>query len=112
MDLPFPEGHIDPQGNLVPPKLLGDQFKELLSSKYKDRKYADKVAPVKRSAPFPSKQPAKKARGSSSSSGSSFKKKKSGVSSLRGRNNQPFRGRGGRGGKSGRGRGAKSKSDS
>ena len=112
MDLPFPEGHIDPQGNLVPPKLLGDQFKELLSSKYKDRKYADKVAPVKRSAPFPSKQPAKKARGSSSSSGSSFKKKKSGVSSPRGRNNQPFRGRGGRGGKSGRGRGAKSKSDS
>lgn len=109
-NLPFPSGSVDEHGNFVTPSMLGEKFQDILSTKYKTQKYADKVAPVaKRTAPWQNKSnPKKKFKGTSSSS--STKNPTSKGQSLgfkRGQDRQSFRGRGrGRGGSAGKGRGS------
>jgi hypothetical protein len=109
-NLPFPSGSVDEQGNFVTPSMLGDKFQDILSTKYKTQKYADKVAPVaKRSATWQSKSnPKKKFKGAPTSSSTKNPTSKGhSQSSKGGQDKQSFRGRGrGRGGSAGRGRGA------
>jgi hypothetical protein len=77
-EVPFPIGVVDDQGKFNPPCFLGDKFAEILTKKYKSRKYVDKVAPVvKRSASSGNPQASKKFKsnkGFSSSRGSSGQK--------------------------------------
>ena len=111
--LPLPVGSVDDQGLLVKPPYLGDKFKELLATRYKSNKYADKVDPVfKRPAPVDSTKPAKRFKSSKTQPGkksdSAFRRSDFHSKTFSG--NQPFRGRG-RGRRSdkssGRGRGKK-----
>ena len=110
--LPLPLGSVDDQGLIVKPTYLGEKFNELLSTRYKSTKYANKVDPVfKRPAPVDSTKPAKKFKSSKTQPGkksdSTFR---SAFQSKNFSGNQPFRGRGrGRGSdkSSGRGRGKK-----
>ena len=91
--------------------MLGDKFQDILSTKYKTQKYADKVAPVaKGSDSWQGKSnPKKKFKGAATSSSPTKNPASKGhsQSSKGGQDKQSFRGKGrGRGGSAGRGRGA------